>query len=58
MIAIFSSRIGFFGKSIDDCKSKGGDESKNQNCPTDKQYIKTPLKNSNEYCCIPILDKT
>lgn len=55
LIAIFSSRIGFYGKSLDSCP--GGDTKPNQDsCGEDKVAVK--LRNSNEYCCIDTNPKT
>ena len=54
VIAIFSGKIGFFGRSVDNCVSRGGTEtSSSANCNTDHNIL-VPMKQDGKYCCIPI----
>ena len=54
VIAIFSGKIGFFGRSVENCASRGGTETSSPtNCDTDHNIL-VPMKQDGRYCCVPI----
>lgn len=53
IVLIFTGKMGFFRKSIEDCESKGGVES----ITPDKDGFACYKLEENKYCCIQ-LDKT